>query len=79
VKEDINTLTSKDILLLGGGSYDLDKQIFRTALKLTAEFIKLHNPTNILLTGVPHCHDLHCHLYTNNEIRKYNRNLFKTA
>lgn len=47
VKEDINTLTNKDILLLGGGSSDLDKQNFKTVLKLIAEIIKPHNPTNI--------------------------------
>jgi len=63
--------------LVGGRSNDLDKKNFKKTLKLTTEFIKLNIHTDIIVTSVPHHHDLHSSTYVNNEIRKYNTNLFK--
>jgi hypothetical protein len=46
-------------------------------LKVTTGSTKLNNHTNIILASVPNRHDLHGHTYVNNEMRKYNINLFK--
>jgi lysophospholipase L1-like esterase len=79
MKNEVLTLTYTDTLVLGGGSNDLDKYKSKTALKLTTEFVKSNNHTNIILLSIPHHCDLQNHSYLNNEIWKYNRKLFKIA
>ena len=54
--------------LAGRRSNDLDKINFKTALKLTTEFIKLNSHTDTIVISVPHHHDLHSPTYVNNEI-----------
>jgi hypothetical protein len=74
MKKDINTLTNNDILLRGGGSNDLEKKEFKTALKLTTEFIKQNNFTNLLVFLI----DMTCiATHVSNTIRKYKRNQSK--
>jgi hypothetical protein len=79
LKNEVLTLTFMDALVLGGGSNDLDRHKFKTALKLVTKLVKLNNHTNIILLNIPHHYDLQNHSCMNNEIRKYDRKLSERA
>lgn len=79
LKNDVLKLTFKDTLVLSGGTINLDRYKYTSALKLITKFVTSNNHTNIILLCVPHRYDLHNHSNVNIEIRKYNRGLFKIA
>jgi hypothetical protein len=76
MNNEISTLTSLDILILGGGSNGLDKCKAKTAFKSIINFVTSNNHTNIILLSILQHHDLQNYSHINNEIN-YNSKLYK--
>jgi len=74
---DLKNLGTKDVIILSGGSNDLDHYCgkFNKVLSQLIKFIQLHNNTNILIMSIPHRHDLDKHSMTNLAIKKFNEKL----
>ncbi|PNF23935.1 hypothetical protein B7P43_G12110, partial [Cryptotermes secundus] len=79
ITEEVSALTSMEVLVLGGGSIDLDQCKVKTAYKLITDFAILNNHINIILLNVPKRYDLQNYSHMNDEIRKYNSKLSKIA
>jgi hypothetical protein len=54
VKEDIKHLTYSDIIVILGGTNDVNKNNAQYGLKHISNFVKTNTHTNIILVSVPH-------------------------
>ena len=70
-------LTSKDLIILCGGTNDIASKSASAILKPIVDFIKMNNHTNILISSIPYRHDLASHSQLNKEITIINRKLLR--
>jgi hypothetical protein len=70
-------LTQKDVIVICGGSNDLNQNKVKLAISRIREFIERHSHTNIILANVPIRYDLSYHSPTNKRIRSYNKELLE--
>jgi hypothetical protein len=57
-KEEINSLTSVDLVVIWGGANDVSKNNMKKALKSVLEFVNENKVLNTVLINTPHRHDL---------------------
>jgi hypothetical protein len=73
----INNLTKNDFLILWIGANDVAKNNTMKAFRRLVDFAKNSSHTNVILTSVPHRHDLMSSSCVNEEVRAFNRKLMK--
>jgi hypothetical protein len=76
-EKEINTLGSKDVLILWAGANDISKNNTKGAIKNLTSYLEVQRKTNIVLINTPHRHDLVATSCVNKEVEKYNRQLKK--
>jgi hypothetical protein len=71
-------LTKNDVIVLSGGSNDVNKVNKNVALSKIIKFIQFNGSTNMIILGITHRHDLPCHYSAiNTEICVISRKLIK--
>jgi predicted RNase H-like nuclease len=73
----IKNLTKIDFLILWSGANDVAKNNSMKAFRCLVDFAKNSIHTNVILTSVPHTHDLMSSSCVNEEVRAFNRKLMK--
>jgi hypothetical protein len=68
----VGVLTPNDVIVICGGSNDLNHNNVRPAINCIRDFLDRHNQTNVIIANVPIRHDLPYHSLTNKRIRSYN-------
>jgi hypothetical protein len=76
-KCDIQKLTKDDILIICSGTSELERNDSRNVFNVISKFVKSVNHTNIIVLSVPLRYDLRDSSCVNNEIKSFNRKLFK--
>jgi len=77
VNEDIKPLTYSDTIVVLGGMEDVSKNNAYDGLQHLSNFVKSNTHTNIILTTVPHRHDIPDWSCVNSEVKTFNRKLIK--
>jgi hypothetical protein len=77
--EERKSLKSEDVLVIWGGSNNINKNNTREALSNLSECVKESKDANIVLINAPHRHDLIPESCVNKEVWKYNRLMRKVA
>ena len=70
-------LGKNGVIIISGGSNDLDKNSEKISevLPQTIKFSQIHSNSKIIITKIPHRHDLHKYSKTNLAIKKFNMKL----
>jgi hypothetical protein len=76
-KMDIENLNKKDVIVFWGGTSDVSKNYIQKGLRQLVDFVKKNKHTNIVVTSVPHRHDLAYWSCVNKEVENFNRKLLK--
>jgi hypothetical protein len=76
-EEIVRTLSSEDVIIIWGGSTDLNTNNSKDALKSVYEFVNKNADSNIVLINAPLRHDLPPESCVNAEVMKFNRQLKK--
>ena len=71
-------LTSKDVVILCGGTRDIAKNEASTGLRHISQFVKCTENTNVIVTSAPTRYDLHPSSCVNKEVESFNRKLQKS-
>jgi hypothetical protein len=74
---DIVNLSKSDVVVICSGFIDVSKNKASVAPKHILNYVKVNNNTNIILLSAPHRHDLMVSSCVNNEIKSFNRKLWK--
>ena len=77
-KNEINALTKEDVVIIWGGSNDINKNETSVGLKHLNKFVSHRKNTNVLVLPAPHRHDLLPSSCINNEVQTFNRKLCKS-
>ena len=77
VNKDLSKLTKTDVIIVVGGSNDIDKDAHRGNLTSLEKFLDDIQNTNIILTDVPMRNDVKVGSPSNEQIMNYNRKLHK--
>jgi hypothetical protein len=72
-KEEINNLKSEEVVVVWGGSNDINRDNAKEALKYIGNFVEDRRKVNIVIMNAPHRYDLIPSSCVNNEIVKFNR------
>ena len=77
-EEELLNLGKKDVIVINGGSNDIDNNANRNGILVRmTQFIQNHNNTNIIVLNIPHRHDLAMDSRPNLEIQTFNTKLAK--
>jgi hypothetical protein len=76
-KKEIATLTRDDVIVMWGGTNNIDKNESSKGLSHISSFAKNRGHTNAVIMNAPHRHDLNTTSCINNEIKVFNRKLLK--
>jgi hypothetical protein len=76
-KNEINALTKEDVVIIWGGSNDINKNETSIRLKHLNKFVSHRKNTNVLVLPASHRHDLLPSSCINSEIQTFNRKLCK--
>jgi hypothetical protein len=76
-KREIATLIRVDVNVLWGSSKDIGKNESPKGLSHISNFVKNRGCTNTVIMNAPHRHDLDTTSCINNEVKVFNRKLFK--
>jgi lysophospholipase L1-like esterase len=79
VKEEVESLTMNDFLIIRSGANDIDRNDSTNVFKDIVNFIKNINHTNIILMSIPYRHDIMDYSYVNKLIKSFNNKLFNLA
>jgi hypothetical protein len=77
-KKEIAPLTRDDVVVVWGGTNNISKNESSKGLTHISSFVQNRGHTNIVIMSVPHRHDLGTASCINNEVKVFNRKLFKT-
>jgi len=76
-KSEVSTLTNSDIIIVCGGSNDVNRDMSQVGLNSLKNFVNLRNNTKVLILTLPLRHDLLHDSCVNKEIHSFNRKLHK--
>jgi hypothetical protein len=76
-RNEMQSMTSGDFVIVWGGSNDIGRNNTREALKFTSELVSNHKELNMVLINSPQRHDLLPESCVNHEVIKFNRKLIK--
>jgi hypothetical protein len=76
-QEEVSSLKHKDVLILWGGSNDINRNNTKEALKNLSIFMNSNKNVNTVLINSPHRYDLMPSSCVNNEVAKFNRQIKK--
>jgi len=76
-KSEVSTLTNRDMIIVCGGSNDVNRNMSQMGLNSLKNFVNLRTNTNVLILALPSRHDLTHDSCVNKEIHSFNRKLHK--
>ena len=76
-KNEVTTLTKSDMVIVCGGSNDVNRNESQVGLNFLKNFVDLRTNTKVLILPLPQRHDLTYDSCVNKEIQSFNRKLHK--
>lgn len=76
VKEEIDQLTKKDVIVCGGTN-NISKNESNKGLRYVTQFVQNKRNTNVIIINAPHRFDLEESSCVNKEVKVFNRKLKK--
>ena len=73
----VKNLSSKDTVVIWGGARDIGKNESNQALKEITNFVQTHSKNNVIVISAPHRYDLSHTSCVNQEVKVFNRKLYK--
>jgi len=77
VREDIQTLSNKDVVIIWGGSNDISKNNTKVAINQLCKFVEEKKNVNLVILKAPQRHDLMPSSCVNSEVLRFNRQIEK--
>jgi hypothetical protein len=74
---DIKSFTKNDVLLVWGGTKDVSRNKTEKGLTQIRKFVRDNSQTNVMLVNLPYRQDLEATFCVNQEIKVFNRKLYK--
>ena len=78
-KSELNNLSSKDTVIVNGGSNDVGKSDLNSNLTSIVKFLDDLQPTNVILAEIPLRYDIGATLHISDQIKQYNKKLGKVT
>ena len=78
-KSELNKLSSKDTVIVNGGSNDIGRSDLNSNLTSIVKFLDDLQPTNVILAEIPLRYDIGATLHISDQIKQYNKKLGKVT